>query len=120
MLRRLAWSSIPSRSLSAARLNEIGARARRNNERNHVSGMLLFTGAHFLAILEGDQWDLQTLWVRLERDQRHCELIRSGDDLCGNRWFPEWTMATPIMPLSIHRSRIFDCRRPAFHRSGQK
>jgi hypothetical protein len=93
MLRRLAWSSVPSPSFSAARLNEIVAPSRRNNERNHISGMLLFTGAHFLGILEGDERDLGNLWLRLERDERHCDLIRIGDDLCGERWFPEWMMA---------------------------
>lgn len=53
MLRRLAWSSVPSPSFTPARLNEIVARARCNNERHHVSGMLLYTGAHFLGVLEG-------------------------------------------------------------------
>jgi hypothetical protein len=90
MLRRLAWSSVPSPSFSAARLNEIIAPARRNNERNHISGMLLFTGANFLEILEGGELDLRDLWLRLERDHRHCDLLRIGVDLSGERWFPEW------------------------------
>src|ERR1700674_4489268 len=93
MLRRLAWSSVPSPSFSAARLNEIVAPSRRNNERNHISGMLLFTGAHFLGILEGDERELGRLWLRLERDERHCDLIRIGDDLCGERCVPEWMVA---------------------------
>lgn len=93
MLRRLAWSSIRSPSFSVADLNAIVARWRRNNERHHISGMLLFTGVHFLGILEGDEWDLGKLWLRLERDPRHCDLVRIGNDLCGERWFPEWTMA---------------------------
>jgi hypothetical protein len=92
MLRRLAWSSIPSPSFSVARLNEIIAPSRRNNERNHISGMLLFTGANFLGILEGGELDLHDLWLRLERDRRHCDLLRIGDDLCGQRWFPVWRM----------------------------
>ena len=92
MLRRLAWSSVPSPSFSVARLNEIISPARRNNERNHISGMLLFTGANFLEILEGGELDLRDLWLRLERDRRHCDLLRIGDDLCGERWFPEWRM----------------------------
>jgi FAD-dependent sensor of blue light len=93
MLRRLAWSSVASQSFSLARLNEIVAPWRRNNERHHLSGRLLFTGVHFLGILEGDERDLGNLWPRLERDERHCELIHIGDHLCGKRWFPEWMMA---------------------------
>ena len=93
MLRRLAWSSVPSPSFSAAHLNEIIAPSRRNNERNHISGMLLFTGAHFLAMLEGEEWELSALWLRLEGDQRHCDLFRIGDELCGRRTYSEWMMA---------------------------
>jgi len=92
MLRRLAWSSVASPSFSAARLNEIIAPSRRYNERNHISGMLLFTGVHFLAILEGEELDLRDLWRRLEQDERHRDLLRIGDDLCGERWFPVWRM----------------------------
>ena len=55
--------------------------------------MLLFTGAHFLAVLEGEEWDLSVLWLRLEQDQRHCDLFRIGDDLCGKRMYSEWMMA---------------------------
>ena len=93
MLRRLAWSSVPSPSFSATRLNEIIASSRRYNDRNHISGRLLFTGTHFLGILEGQEWDLQNLWPRLEMDKRHRDLIRIGDVLCGQRWFPEWVLA---------------------------
>ena len=92
MLRRLAWSSLPSASLSAARLGEIVAPSRRNNERHHISGRLLFTGAHFLGVLEGDERDLGRLWLSMARDERHRGLIRIGDAPCGMRWFPEWMM----------------------------
>ena len=90
MLRRIAWSSALAPSFSTARLNEIIAPARRNNERLHISGMLLFTGSHFLGIHEGDERDLGRLWQRLEADTRHRELTRIGDELCGERWFPTW------------------------------
>jgi hypothetical protein len=66
---------------------------RHSNERAHISGVLLFTDAHFLGILEGHEQDLERLWLRLRADQRHRDLIRIGDDRCGQRWFPEWGMA---------------------------
>ena len=92
-MRRLAWSSVASASFSVAALDEIAACARRNNERHHVSGRMLFTGVHFLGILEGAEWDLAHLWAKLDRDDRHRDLRRMGDVLCGNRWFPTWMMS---------------------------
>ena len=79
--------------------------------------MLLFTGAHFLAILEGHEWDLQKLWLRLELDQRHGELICIGNDRCGNRWFPEWKMA--YAEHALVASRIEELR-SEFARSSAK
>jgi hypothetical protein len=91
-MRRLIWSSIPSPSFSATRLNQIITPSRRNNRRDHISGMLLFTGAHFLGLLEGADLDLRDLWLRLERDTRHCDLLRIDDELCAERWFLDWKM----------------------------
>lgn len=93
MLRRLAWSSLPSASFTATRLHEAAALWRLNNERHHLSGMLLFTGVHFLAIVEGHERDLERLWLRLQEDARHRDLIRIGDVACGTRWFPRWLIS---------------------------
>ena len=91
MLRRIAWSSALAPSFSTARLNEIIAPARRNNERLHISGMLVFTGSHFLGIHEGDERDLARLWMSLEADTRHRELTRIGDELVQTRAAPYTT-----------------------------
>ena len=90
MLQRMAWSSVPSASFSAARLGEIIAPARIHNQLNRVSGRLLFTGAHFLEIVEGEASDLDALWSRVSSDSRHEDVIRFGGVPCDERWFPEW------------------------------
>lgn len=104
MLHRLAWSSTPSASFSAACIDQIIIPSRRNNVRDHISGMLLFTGAYFLCVLEGEHRDLTDLWVRLQSDQRHCDLFCIGDDLCGSRLYPLWNtcyMADPKVDEQI-------------------
>ena len=93
MLRRIAWSSLPSSSFSAARLGEIVAPSRWNNKCNDVSGMLLYTGVHFLEILEGEESVLDEMWSQLKLDDRHASLVRIGDEACGERRFPDWKMA---------------------------
>jgi len=92
MLRRIAWSSVPSSTFSAARLCEIVAPARWNNECNRVSGMLLYTGVHFLEILEGEESVLNEMWSRLQHDDRHASLVRIGDEACNERRFADWKM----------------------------
>ena len=92
MLRRMAWSSVPSSSFSAARLGEIVGPARWSNKCNDVSGMLLYTGVHFLEILEGEESVLNEMWSRLELDDRHASLVRIGDEACNERRFADWKM----------------------------
>ena len=114
VLRRLAWSSLPSVSFSVARIHETAAPWRFNNERYHLSGMLLFTGVHFLAVLEGHERDLAHLWLRLQEDERHRDLVRIGDIACGRRWFPQWIIsctddamaAREIEGLRLSQARI--------------
>ena len=113
MLRRIAWSSALAPSFSAARLNEIIAPARHNNGLLHLSGMLVFTGSHFLATYEGDEADLGRLWLRLEADSRHRELTRIGDELCGQRWFPTWLVGysdDPAVNKQIEAFRALQMR----------
>jgi len=54
--------------------------------------MLLFTGAHFLAVLEGEDGDVNELWRRLERDHRHRDLFKIADDVCETRMYEQWKM----------------------------
>ncbi|HEY6825640.1 MAG TPA: BLUF domain-containing protein [Gemmatimonadaceae bacterium] len=100
MLRRLAWFSRASVSFSTARLRESAALWRFNNERNHLSGMLLFSGVHFLAVLEGQECDLDRLWRRLQQDKRHRDVIRIGEIACGRRWFPHWILSCTTDPMA--------------------
>jgi hypothetical protein len=93
MLRRIAWSSRPSTSFSPARVGEIAAPARWNNKCNNVSGMLLYTGMHFVEILEGEESVLDEMWSRLQHDDRHVSLVRIGDEPCNERRFADWKMA---------------------------
>jgi hypothetical protein len=111
MLRRLVWSSVPSRSFIVPQLVEIVTHSRFHNERDHLSGMLVFTGVHFMGVLEGHESDLDSLWLRLEKDTRHRDLIRIGSERCGARRFPAWTFA--YGDHAILGARICSFRSPA-------
>jgi hypothetical protein len=52
--------------LSAANYGAIGKGFGRHNERNHITGGLLLTGADFLEIVERREWELDNLWLRVE------------------------------------------------------
>jgi len=107
MLRRLAWLSVASTDRAVVDLDRIVVPWQRNNERRHISGMLLSSDGHFLSILEGHAHDLENLWLRLQADRRHRDLIRIGDERCGHRWFPEWRMAYADRTLGAREIEAF-------------
>lgn len=47
-------------------------------------------------MLEGEERNLADLWLRLERDQRHCDLFRIGDEISVKRLYSEWKMGYMI------------------------
>jgi hypothetical protein len=93
VLRRIAWAGLPSSAFSAARLGAMITEMRSSNLRNHVSGMLLYTGVHFVEILEGEQRVLDAMWSRVQHDDRYAAPVRLGDEACNARWFADWKMA---------------------------
>ena len=66
--------------------------AQRHNEKNGLTGMLLYAGGNFMQVLEGEPEHVQSTYDRIAQDPRHrsVELIsRMG---VAHREFPDWSM----------------------------
>lgn len=71
MLTTLIYRSDLHHDLSADSLNKLIERARSNNEKVSVSGILLFDGRTFFQILEGPRESVNATYSRICRDDRH-------------------------------------------------
>ncbi len=73
-------------------LNNILSAARRNNERDGITGALVCRADLYLQLLEGPRDKVTAAFSRILRDDRHLDLtlIRSGD--AAMRMFPDWHM----------------------------
>ena len=67
-------------------------RARVNNARLGVSGLLLHHEGSFLQVLEGDPEVLKTLFVKISLDKRHNRVVKLLDRNVEKRHFAEWKM----------------------------
>lgn len=67
--------------------------ARRFNEPEGITGMLLYRGGIFLQLLEGDRKKVEELFERIERDPRHNNVIRLFGVERNERLFGDWSMA---------------------------
>jgi hypothetical protein len=77
----------------AAEVDAILASARRNNASISVSGALIFNAGIFAQVLEGASHDIEVIFERIQRDERHGDLQVLAFEAVQNREFPAWSMA---------------------------
>jgi hypothetical protein len=74
-------------------LLEIVTQARKHNERNGLTGILLFDGFTFLQVLEGPLSAIERTYERIACDQRHTELEVIDLSVIESRDYMAWSMA---------------------------
>lgn len=68
-------------------------RARRNNRRLDITGMLLYRNQRFIQILEGPKHAVQTIFRVISLDPMHDSVTKLVDMPAERRLFLEWSMA---------------------------
>lgn len=63
-----------------------------NNQKMGITGLLLYSGGHFIQILEGDGLAISSLFAKISRDPRHKEVKRLFHKVANQRLFPDWGM----------------------------
>jgi hypothetical protein len=78
---------------SAKELREMLATCRVNNERDGITGMLLYKDGNFMQVLEGEESKVRTLLQRITGDLRHRGLVVIDSGPTAAREFGAWSMA---------------------------
>lgn len=89
----LIYSSVATDTFDDADLAALLAQSRTANERNDVTGMLLFRNGYFLQLLEGPDAAVRAKMATIKNDTRHTKVTMLLEELVEERQFPEWTMA---------------------------
>ena len=75
-----------------AQLREIIAVSQRNNQRDAITGYLIFDKVWFLQILEGEHDKIFATYQRIQKDARHGTITLVQTREITARSFPNWTM----------------------------
>jgi hypothetical protein len=73
-------------------LKEMLAQWRKNNEKEDITGMLLYSGDHFVQLIEGPVENLKKLFHKISQDYHHTSIIKLADGKITHRLFADWTM----------------------------
>ncbi|MDX2011570.1 MAG: BLUF domain-containing protein [Myxococcaceae bacterium] len=93
MLTQLCYASVASAPLPPPALQQLLDKARANNERDGITGLLLYGNGHFVQVLEGDDTNVSALYARILKDSRHRQVFELYREPVTTRDFRTWTMA---------------------------
>jgi len=92
-MHHLIYYSYATAPFDEAQLQALLAQSRAANEREGLTGILLYGNERFLQLLEGEEPDVRATYARIYRDPRHRNIALYADKSITARAFPEWQMA---------------------------
>jgi hypothetical protein len=92
-MHHLIYLSQATRPLSAKALACLLEQARQANERQHLTGVLIYGNKRFIHLLEGEPDALTQAYARISRDPRHQHLCKVADYPIAARQFADWPLA---------------------------
>lgn len=88
----IVYVSAATKPFSKSELLELLAKARENNQRLGVTGLLLYKDGDFIQLLEGEASAVKALFSTIQRDSRHaCSTVLTEGEAEG-RLFSDWSM----------------------------
>ncbi|GAA0872053.1 hypothetical protein GCM10009117_12000 [Gangjinia marincola] len=93
MIKYLAYISKQSHILSDEELVELLKQSRSWNAAHGISGMLVSYLGNFTQFIEGPEDEIDSLFAKISKDQRHHQVIPIEEGYLEERQFNDWNMA---------------------------
>ena len=92
MLYHLLYVSDAASTLAEDGILDILAVSREFNQRNNITGLLLYKDRSFIQLLEGEKKIIGSLYANIEQDPRHSNVKKLILKPVSDRYFPNWSM----------------------------
>jgi uncharacterized Fe-S cluster-containing MiaB family protein len=89
------YTSAGTRNFKNDEIITILRKARINNAKLNVTGILLYDSGSFFQIIEGKQNTIAELYEKISQDERHAHVTKVIIEPIEERSFSEWTMGYP-------------------------
>ena len=91
LCNKIIYTSVASDVFDDSEMDELLAKSRENNNRDQVTGKLIYTNKNFFQLLEGDSEVLDETFKRIKNDKRHTDIFLLGR-FDGQREYTQWSM----------------------------
>lgn len=105
MLVRLIYASRASAPITHETVEAILASSRKHNPQHGITGVLCYSEAVFVQVLEGGRDKVNQVYAQLQRDERHRDLTLLAYEAIDERQYSSWTMGK-IRLDKINRSLL--------------
>lgn len=102
-LFRLCYASTATELCSPTEIGNILEVSFRNNIKLNITGALFYGNNYFLQFLEGEQDNVDSLYLKIAEDKRHSNVKILEFKEVKSRYFEEWSMKYVRYPLIINK-----------------
>jgi hypothetical protein len=92
MIHYLVYTSVAANTISEEALKTIMQQSVSNNQRDQLSGMLLYCGGKFIQVLEGPKESVTQTFEKILLDHRHKRIAVILEGQVAERNFAGWNM----------------------------
>lgn len=96
----LIYSSEAKEAMTLTTLVVLLMQARALNERQHVTGALVYGDGQFMQVMEGEEDVIKDLYARVVNDPRHHDVRTLAEGPIASRSFAQWSMAFGEVPAA--------------------
>lgn len=111
----LIYSSQAREAMTLTTLVVLLMQARALNERQHVTGALVYGDGQFMQVMEGEEAVIKDLYERVAKDPRHYGVRTLAAGPITSRRFAQWSMAFGEVPAAEFQvlQRVAEYQTPA-------
>lgn len=89
---RLIYLSTAIKRFEVDELEELLKKAQENNQKEDITGLLIIKDRTIIQCLEGEEDRVQKLYEKIEKDERHVNVMELMREDIEDRYFPDWEM----------------------------
>lgn len=108
MLKTICYMSDSTNDESMLTIKDIYKKAKLNNAKNNISGVLIYHNGNYLQVLEGNENDVNKTYERIAKDTRHKNIIKVINANVEQRIFEDYNFGFTIVRSSSEFEELND------------
>ncbi|WP_194765729.1 BLUF domain-containing protein [Tamlana sp. I1] len=108
MLKTICYISDSSRNLTFDVQKDIYKKAKINNSKNHITGVLIYKNYNFLQVLEGPKDMVDATYKRISSDPRHGNIFKVINTSIESRIFEDYNFGFTVIDDKTEINNLHD------------